>query len=334
MRFLDEVRGSPWLPIGVAALVTIVVAALGGVVFAPAESLAQETAAPAGAGKAQRGVAARGRLEPMGGIVRIGAPSTPDAVSGPALAKLHVDYGDDVKAGQLLAETDTGAILKARLEEARADLETARRDALAATSLADEACVLADVVARQSRRKTELLGRGLASNEETEKAKGDADAGAASCAARRAAARVSESAIASAAARASRYEAEIERSFIRAPFAGRVLDVHARPGEVVGLDGVLELGRVGSMFAIAEVYETDIRNVRKGMQARVTSSALPGPLTGTVERVRPKVQKMDEIGTDPAARKDARIIEVEIRLADSKSAANLTNLQVDIEIGR
>ena len=97
--------------------------------------------------------------------------------------------------------------------------------------------MLADVAARQSRRKTELLGRGLASSEETEKAKGDADAGAASCAARRASARVSESAIASAEARVARYQAEIERSFIRAPFAGRVLDVHARPGEIVGLDG-------------------------------------------------------------------------------------------------
>lgn len=307
------------------------VAALAGLLAAPGYSPAQATN---GAAKPQRGVAARGRLEPMGGVVRIGAPSTPDSVSGAVLAKLHVDYGDDVKAGQLLAETDTGAVLKARLQEARADLETARRDALAATSLADEACVLADVAARQSRRKTELLGQGLASSEETERAKGDADAGAASCAARRAAARVSESAIASAVARVARSQAEIERSLIRAPFAGRVLDVHARPGEILGADGILDLGRVGVMYAIAEVYETDVRNVRKGMKARVTSSALAGPLGGTVERVRPKVQKMDEIGTDPAARKDARIVEVEIRLDDAKAAANLTNLQVDIEIGR
>jgi HlyD family secretion protein len=46
------------------------------------------------------------------------------------------------------------------------------------------------------------------------------------------------------------------------------------------------------------------------------------------------VQKLDHIGDDPAARKDARIIEVEIRLDDPRSAANLTNLQVEIEIGR
>ncbi len=42
---------------------------------------------------------------------------------------------------------------------------------------------------------------------------------------------------------------------------------------------------------------------------------------------------MDVIGTDPAARKDARIIEVEIRLDESEAAAALTNLQVEIVIG-
>ena len=328
----DRLRRAPVLAIGLVALATTAMVALAGLLAATGNSLAQATAGDSG--KAARGVAARGRLEPLGGIIRIGAPSTPDAVSGAALLKLNVDYGSDVKAGEVLAELDTGTVVRARLAEARADLETARREAVASASLADEACVLADVATRQSKRKTELLGRGLASSEETEKAKGDADAGTASCAARRAAARVSESAIASAEARVLRHQAEIERSSIRAPFDGRVLDVHTRPGEIVGLDGILELGRIGNMVAIAEVYETDVRNVRKGMPARITSDALAAPLTGTVERVRPKVQKMDEIGTDPAARKDARIVEVEIRLADSRAAENLTNLQVDVEIGR
>ena len=55
---------------------------------------------------------------------------------------------------------------------------------------------------------------------------------------------------------------------------------------------------------------------------------------GTVKRIRPKVQKQDEIGTDPAARKDARIIEVAILLDDPGPASELTNLQVDIVIHR
>lgn len=291
-------------------------------------------ASGAASSASQRGVAALGRLEPLGGTVRVAAPSTPDAVSGAVVVKLLVDRGTDVRAGQLLAEVDTGSIAKARVVEAQADLETARRDAMAAASVADEACVLADVAARQSRRKTELLGRGLASSEETESAKGNAEAGAASCKARKTEARVADSRVASAQARLTRCQAELERSYVRAPFAGRVLDLLVQPGELAGQDGIVELGRVDQMQAIAEVYEADIRLVKAGQRARMRSEALARDLQGTVTRIRPKVQKLDQIGDDPAARKDARIVEVEIRLDDSKAAANLTNLQVEIEIGR
>ena len=287
------------------------------------------TTQPAG-----QAVAALGRLEPAGGVLRIGAPSQPDAVSGAVLVAMHAERGQDVKAGQLLAELDTAAVIRARVSESSADLETARRGAKAATSLAEEACVRADVAARQARRKTELLAKGLASAEDADRAQGDAEAGAASCAARRSEASVAQSRIAAAEAALARHRAELERSFIRAPVEGRVLDLHARPGELVGAEGVLELGRVAEMYAIAEVYETDIRHVRPGQRARVTSAALPAPLSGTVERIRPKVHKMDEIGTDPAARKDARIVEVEVRLDDPAAAANLTHLQVEVEIGR
>jgi HlyD family secretion protein len=201
-------------------------------------------------------------------------------------------------------------------------------------SLAEEACVLAEVAARQSRRQDELLQRRLTSDDVAEQSKGNAEAGAATCKARRAAASVAQSRIASADAAVTRQQAELDRAYVRAPFAGRILDVHAHVGELVGADGILELGRVDQMVAIAEVYETDIRHVRVGQKARIKSDALAGDLTGTVARIRPKVQKLDEIGTDPAARKDARIIEVEIKLDDSAPAASLSLLQVEVEIRR
>lgn len=311
-----------------AALIAAMSVVVGGVGVAAAPS-------PADTGKgAARGVAALGRIEPVGGIVRVAAASTPDAVSGAVLAKLLVERGSDVTAGQLLAEVDTAGIARARVTEAKAELETVRRDAVAATSLADEACVLADVAARRSKRKQDLLARGLASSEETELAKGDADAGVASCKARRSATTVAEARIGSAAAKLVRHQAELERSFVRAPFAGRVIDVLRRPGELVGQDGIVELARIDQMQAIAEVFEADIRHVKVGQRARVRSPALGRDLAGVVARIRPKVQKLDQIGDDPVARKDARIVEVEVRLDDSRAAANLTNLQVEVEIGR
>jgi HlyD family secretion protein len=126
--------------------------------------------------------------------------------------------------------------------------------------------------------------------------------------------------------------AELDRAYVRSPLEGRVLRVHAREGELVGPEGIVELGRTQSMFAIAEVYEDDVGRVRIGQRARVTSPAFEEALGGTVDWIHLKVAKQDALGTDPAARKDARVVEVEIRLDESEAAATLTNLQVEVEI--
>lgn len=126
--------------------------------------------------------------------------------------------------------------------------------------------------------------------------------------------------------------AELERAHVRSPIDGRVLYVHARDGERVGEEGIVELGKTDHMFAIAEVYEDDIGRVRAGQRARVESPVLAASLEGTVEWVNLKVAVQDALGTDPAARKDARVVEVEVRLDESAPAAGLTNLQVEVEI--
>jgi len=280
----------------------------------------------------QGAVSALGRLQPQDGIIRVAAPSTPESISGSILTVLHVREGDYVEAGQLLAVTDSATALNARMQQAKAERETALRAAEASQSQADEACVLADVAEREAQRRVHLLEKKLASEEETELALGQAEATAASCTAAHANARVSESEIKVADARVVVAQAELDRAYIRSPFNGRILDVLVEPGEFVGIEGLLELGRVDRMYAIAEVYETDIRRVKIGQTATIKSAALPHDLTGKVELIRHKVRKQDVVGTDPAADKDARIIEVEILLNDPESAKSLTNLQVQIVI--
>lgn len=277
-------------------------------------------------------VSALGRLQPQGGIIRIGAASTPEAISGSLLSVLHVKEGDWVEAGMLLAVTDSAAALTAKRDLARAEHQTAIRAAEASQSQADEACVLADVAKREAERRVRLLDQKLASEEETEMAQGQAEATAASCTAAHAMARVSEAEIEVAKALVGVAQTELERAFIKSPVNGRILDVLAKPGEFVGAEGILELGRVEKMYAVAEVYETDIQRVKVGQAATISSSALPRMLSGKVEFIRHKVQKQDVTGTDPAASKDARIIEVEILLDDPEPAAELTHLQVEIII--
>jgi HlyD family secretion protein len=111
-----------------------------------------------------------------------------------------------------------------------------------------------------------------------------------------------------------------------------VLYVHSREGERVERSGIVEVGKTDQMYAIAEVYEDDIGRVRIGQRARVNSPVLASPISGSVDWVHLKVAKQDALGTDPAARKDARVVEVEVKLDDSQLAAGLTHLQVEVEI--
>jgi HlyD family secretion protein len=86
------------------------------------------------------------------------------------------------------------------------------------------------------------------------------------------------------------------------------------------------------MYAVAEVYETDIGRVRSGQRAQIRSPALPHELAGTVERIGLKIGKKDVLSTDPVADADARVVEVHVRLAEPELAAALTNLRVEVVI--
>jgi len=277
-------------------------------------------------------VSALGRLEPEGGIIRLSVSSTPQSILGGLLVALNVEEGDDVSKGDLLAVTDTAKVLEAIVGEAQAGIEFAEREVEAARSRAMEACVRADVAAREAERRARLHAQGVAGEEEADSARGEAEARKASCASASTAVRLSETGVEVARAHLQRAQAELQRAYIYAPVDGRVIDIITQPGEMVTEAGILELAQVDSMYAIAEVYETDIRRVREGQRATISSDALNEELGGVVESIRQKVQKQDEIGTDPAARKDARIIEVAIKLDDSGPAAGLTNLQVDVVI--
>lgn len=127
-------------------------------------------------------------------------------------------------------------------------------------------------------------------------------------------------------------QAMLDLSLVKTPYDAQILYVHANPGERVGIEGVVELGRTERMYAVAEVYETDIIHVAPGQRATVSSPALAAPVGGTVESIGLKVARMDVLGMDPVAEADARVIEVKILLDENEAVRSLTNLQVDVEI--
>jgi HlyD family secretion protein len=126
--------------------------------------------------------------------------------------------------------------------------------------------------------------------------------------------------------------ARMELSVVRSPLRAQVLEIHTRPGERVDADGILELGQTDRMYAVAEVYETDITQVEVGQKARIITPALSKPASGKVERISLKVGRLDVLGTDPIAKTDARVVEVFILIDQSEVLSSLTNMQVEVEI--
>ncbi len=145
---------------------------------------------------------------------------------------------------------------------------------------------------------------------------------------------VAQAELQSAMAAVKQAEADYKLTAIRSPINGQILDVNVREGEVVGTNGIADIGKTGQMYVVAEVYETDIKKVQIGQPAVITSSVFEGELQGTVNQIGLKVDRQDIFEVNPQADTDNKVIDVKIRLKpeDSKKVANLTNLQVQVLI--
>ncbi|MGL5795639.1 MAG: ABC exporter membrane fusion protein [Waterburya sp.] len=130
-------------------------------------------------------------------------------------------------------------------------------------------------------------------------------------------------------------QAELDQAYIKSPQAGTVIKIMTRPGEVISSDeGIVRIGQTSQMYAVAEVYESDIGKVKLGQPVNVTSSALPQKLTGTVNSIGLEVERQEVVNTDPTANIDAKVVEVKVKLdpESSQKVAGLTNLLVDVRI--
>ncbi|MDJ0737914.1 MAG: HlyD family efflux transporter periplasmic adaptor subunit [Nostocaceae cyanobacterium] len=136
-------------------------------------------------------------------------------------------------------------------------------------------------------------------------------------------------------AKVKRIKAELDDFYVRSAVAGQVLKINTRVGEQVNTSqGIVELGRTQQMYAIAEVYETDVGKLQIGQKATVVSEhgGFTGDIHGKIDHIGLQIKKQDVLASDPAADKDARVVEVKVRLdpEDTVKVAGLTNLQVRI----
>jgi HlyD family secretion protein len=125
-------------------------------------------------------------------------------------------------------------------------------------------------------------------------------------------------------------------AYVRSPTNGEIIGVHAKVGEIVGPEGIVEIANTDTMFVVAEVHEADISRVQIGQKAIITSEygSFSGELIGFVDQISLRVGRQDIFDHDPAAEIDLRIIEVKIKLrtADSEKVRRLTASQVQVSI--
>lgn len=145
---------------------------------------------------------------------------------------------------------------------------------------------------------------------------------------------VAQAELISAKASVKRAQEELELAYVKSPKDGQILKIHTWPGELVGTEGIVDLGQTQQMYVTAEVYETDINYIRLGQKARIKTNSTIGDLEGNVAEIGLLIGRKNILGTDPVADADARVLEVKIRLTPSSSqkVASLTNLEVNVVI--
>jgi HlyD family secretion protein len=131
-----------------------------------------------------------------------------------------------------------------------------------------------------------------------------------------------------------RAEANLRQAYVRSPQDGQVFKIYTRPGELVSNDGIAEIGQSKQMYAVVEVYQSDVNKIRPGQKVQIDSDSLSSKLSGTVERIGWQIQRQNVINSDPSSNIDARVVEVHVQLdnASSQKAAKFTNLQVQAVI--
>jgi HlyD family secretion protein len=240
------------------------------------------------------------------------APAT-----GGQIAKLQVHKGDRVQAGEVLIELWN--------QDIKAQLELAQRDAVSSTERASEACTNAKVARADAERWTRMLEQKLVAEDAAQRVIGEADARDAGC-------RAASQDIKVAAARVDAARAMLERTRVRAPFAGTVAEINGELGEFVTPSPVgvatppsVDLIDNSCLYITAPIDEVDAPHIRAGMPALISLDAFPGKrYDGHVRRVAPYVLE---------AEKQARTVEVEAEIDTKESRDSLLpGYSADVEI--
>lgn len=351
-RRLGKISRGTAISISVISLI-----AIGGLIWrnrTASETSQRNVLIPALNVKQRTHVHALGRLEPAGTVLQLSARSGNE---GATVEKLFVKEGDDVREGDVLAVLDNHSRREAACREADARRDAAQArlkqiEAGAKTGEIEAQKAAVRLIQEQSRvaereltRARDLLERKAIAREQADEKQWEYDRlqleqrrsqGVLSALQeiRDVDVHVARMDVQAAQAAADRARAELDASELRAPSAGRILRIVSRPGEKISEKGIMELGDVSRMEAVAEVFEADVTLLRLKMTADVIFDASGDRMTGVVSEIGNQVARKVVLTNDPVSDTDARVVEVRVRLDDQfmERVARLSNARVEIHI--
>jgi HlyD family secretion protein len=274
-------------------------------------------------------VVATGKIEP---ITKVEIKSKANGI----IEALHVDVGDEVKPGDVLAELDKEQ-LAARLREERANLEAAEANVTAARAQLDKNVIEAEGPEVAFARRAFERAQSLAMQKLIAQAALDDAMSALEVAENKqrsargqlgvARARVAEAEakVAQARAAVARAEEDWRNATIRAPIRATVLtrdvEIGSPVSSILNLGAnatlVLTLGDIDRVFVRGKVDEADIGRVRVGQHARITVETFKDrTFEGQVTQIAPIGVEKDNVTT----------FEVEVSIANpaNELKANMT----------
>lgn len=288
-------------------------------------------------GAIARSVVATGKIEPRSTV------EVKSKASG-IVKQLNVDYGDAVRAGQVLAELDKEE-LSARVRESRANLQAAQAAEEAATASLERSKVEAEgpdlPFLRSSMARSQKMHReGLIAQsvvEDAEKlyqmALNKQVAATRNLAVARAEITRSRAQVAQASAMLERAEEDLRNATIVSPIDGLVLSRNVEVGNAVSsilvlgsqAQPIFTLGDVGDVFVRGKVDQADIGKVYIGQLARIVVESFRD------RKFEGKVYKISPLGVE---KENVTTFEVQVSIANPgrELKANMTaNAEIILE---
>ena len=277
-----------------------------------------------------RQVSALGRIEPLGGISQVSVPSS---LSNDRVREILVKEGQEVRKGQPLAVLESIDTLESSVRKSEAEIRVAESKLAAQDSVIARYKADLGQASAEARRAEQLFAAGATSANRVEKLQADESSAKAQLAEAIATKATLVEDLRSSRASLDKDKTERAKATVLAPFSGTVFKVHARPGDKVGEDGLLEMGDSSRMGVIAEVYQSDRPMIALGQKASLSADGFKGrKVEGQVVEIAREVSRQTVFSGQAGENLDRRVLEVKIGLTPQESAlaSHLNYLQVNV----